>query len=173
MPFKVSAPIIVIIMGVAGSGKTTIASLLAERLNWEFKDADQFHPQVNIDKLQGGNPLTDEDRWPWLNSIAAWIDEMQRTGKCATIACSALKQSYRKILIGQRRNVRIVYLKGEHDLIAHRLAVRRSHFMPRALLDSQFDTLQEPGADECPVTVSIHESPHKIVERILAKLAVT
>ena len=121
---------IVVVMGVSGSGKTTIAALLAGRLRWEFEDADGFHPAANIEKMHRGVPLTDEDRGPWLQAIAAWIDETRRAGRHGVVACSALKRSYRDVLVGARRDVRLVYLKGEEALIARRVAARHGHFMP-------------------------------------------
>jgi gluconokinase len=140
------------------------------RLQWEFEDADWFHPASNVDKMHAGIPLTDEDRWPWLNAIAAWIDDTRRAGRHGVIACSALKRSYRDVLIGDRADVRLVYLKGDETLIARRIATRHEHFMPRSLLHSQFDALQEPGSDENPVIVSIEPEPREIVAQILSAL---
>jgi gluconokinase len=164
---------VVVVMGVSGSGKSTIAAMLANRLHWTYEDADWFHPPANVEKMHSGKPLTDEDRWPWLNAIAAWIDATRRAGGHATIACSALKRTYRDILVGDRRNVRLVYLKGERELIAQRMALRHGHFMPPSLLESQFATLQEPGVDEHPIVVSIDARPHEIVDRVIAKLGLT
>jgi len=141
---------IVVVMGVSGCGKSTIASMLAHRLNWIYEDGDWFHPQSNVRKMHVGEPLTDEDRWPWLHGIAAWIDATRRVGNHGTVACSALKRAYRDILVGERRDVRIVYLKGERDLIARRLAARDGHFMPPSLLNSHFAALEEPQPDEHP-----------------------
>ena len=159
-------------MGVSGCGKSTIASMLAHRLNWIFEEGDWFHPPSNVEKMHGGVPLTDEDRWPWLHGIAAWIDATRRVGNHGTVACSALKRAYRDILVGNRPDVRIVYLKGERDLIARRLAARDGHFMPPSLLDSQFATLEEPQADEHPIVVSIVAHPRRIVEEIVKKLGI-
>lgn len=161
---------VVVVMGVSGSGKSTIASMLAHRLRWTYEDGDWFHPPSNIEKMHGGKPLTDEDRWPWLYGIAAWIDATRRVGNHGVIACSALKRAYRDIILGDRRDVRLVYLKGERDLIARRLAARDGHFMPAALLDSQFAALEEPQADERPIVVSIVPHPRDIVEEIVRKL---
>jgi gluconokinase len=163
-------PAVVIVMGVSGSGKTTVGTLLAGRLHWEFEDADWFHPAANVDKMHNGIPLTDEDRWPWLRAIAAWIDATRRAGRHGVIACSALKRRYRDLLIGDRADVRLVYLKGDEKLIARRMATRHEHFMPPGLLRSQFDALEEPGPDENPVTVSIEMQPREIVARILSAL---
>jgi len=163
---------VVIVMGVSGSGKSTIGALLAQRLHWEFEDADWFHPASNVDKMHSGIPLTDEDRWPWLRAIAAWIDQTRRAGGHGVIPCSALKRRYRDILIGDRGDVRLVYLKGSETLIARRIATRHEHFMPQSLLHSQFEALEEPGADENPIVVSIEPLPREIVARILSELNV-
>ncbi|HYY36487.1 MAG TPA: gluconokinase [Xanthobacteraceae bacterium] len=157
-------------MGVSGSGKSTIASMLAHRLNWIFEEGDWFHPRSNIEKMHRGEPLTDEDRWPWLEGIAAWIDATRRAGNHGTVACSALKRAYRDILVGERPDVRIVYLKGGRDLIARRLAARNGHFMPPALLDSQFATLEAPRPDEHAIIVSIAPHPREVVEQIVKRL---
>lgn len=168
-----AVPAVIIVMGVSGSGKTTVGTLLAQRLRRKFEDADRFHPPLNIDKMRRGIPLTDEDRWPWLNAITAWIGEACRAGKYGVIACSALKRCYRDVLIGDRANVRLVYLKGSETLIASRIADRHAHFMPRSLLHSQFEALEEPTADENPVVVSIEPEPSEIVARIVSALGVS
>jgi gluconokinase len=167
---SVDKPSVLVVMGVSGSGKSTIAAMLAHRLNWIFEEGDWFHPPSNIEKMHRGEPLTDEDRWPWLEGIAAWIDATRHAGNHGTVACSALKRAYRDILIGERPDVRIVYLKGGRDLIARRLAARNGHFMPPALLDSQFATLEEPQPDEHPIVVSIAAHPREVVEQIVRKL---
>ena len=159
-----------IVMGVAGSGKTTIAQALAERIGWTFKDGDTFHPASNVEKMSRGQPLTDEDRWPWLSAIAAEIDRAISAGDPVIIACSALKRAYRDVLIGQRTGVRLIYLKGGRDLILQRLRARKGHFMPPQLLDSQFATLEEPRGDEHPVVVDIDASVAVIVESIVGQL---
>jgi gluconokinase len=163
-------PSVVIVMGVSGSGKTTVGTLLAGRLGWEYEDADWFHPAANIDKMHNGIPLTDEDRWPWLQAIAAWIDGTRQARGHGVVSCSALKRRYRDILTGNRSDVRLVYLKGDATLIARRIATRHEHFMPASLLKSQFDALEEPGPDEHPVTVPIDLPPRDIVARILEEL---
>ena len=157
-------------MGVSGSGKSTIAMMLAHRLNWIFEEGDWFHPPSNVEKMHGGVPLTDEDRWLWLHGIAAWIDATRRVGNHGTVACSALKRAYRDILVSGRPDVRLVYLKGDRDLIARRLATRDAHFMPPSLLDSQFASLEEPQADEHAIVVSIAPHPREIVEKIVKQL---
>jgi carbohydrate kinase (thermoresistant glucokinase family) len=164
------APAVIVIMGVSGSGKTTIANELAWQLGWEFQDADWFHPAANVEKMHSGVPLTDEDRSPWLRAIARWIDETRGAGRHSVVTCSALKRRYRAILIGDRADVRLVYLKGDASLIARRIATRHEHFMPASLLASQFDALEEPGPDEHPIIVSIEPSPREIVARIIAAL---
>ncbi|HEX8011375.1 MAG TPA: gluconokinase [Casimicrobiaceae bacterium] len=163
-------PSIIVVMGVSSSGKTTVAALLAGRLHWELAEGDAFHPPANVAKMRSGTPLTDEDRSPWLRAIAAWIDAERAAGRHAIVACSALKRSYRDIIIDGRDDVRLVYLKGDFELVAQRMAARHGHFMPVALLQSQFDTLEEPTADENPVVVSIEAKPKEIVERIMAAL---
>jgi carbohydrate kinase (thermoresistant glucokinase family) len=162
----------VVVMGVSGSGKSTIAAMLAQRMHWVYEDADWFHPQSNIEKMHHGEPLNDEDRWPWLHAIAAWIDATRRAGGHGVVACSALKRSYRDVLIGDRPDVRLVFLKGDRDLIARRIAARADHFMPTTLLESQFATLEEPKADERPIVVSIVPHPREIVETIITDLDV-
>lgn len=159
-------------MGVSGSGKTTVAGLLAGRLGWEFIDADDFHPPGNVRKMRGGTPLTDEDRWPWLASVAAWVDATRRTGRHGVLACSALKRAYRDILVGTRADVQLVYLRGDKALIASRQAARRNHYMPATLVDSQFATLEEPGAEERPLCVSVAPRPPTVVDTIVQQLGV-
>lgn len=157
-------------MGVSGSGKTTIARGVAARLGWEVLEGDNFHPPANIAKMESGIPLEDADRWPWLAAIAREIDALRTAGRSAVVACSALKRSYRAILIGGRPDVALVYLQGTHDLIAARLAARKGHFMPPGLLDSQFATLEEPGPDERPVALSVAPPPEAIVAATIAAL---
>jgi gluconokinase len=163
---------VLVLMGVSGSGKSTIAAMLAHRLQWVYEDGDWLHPKSNIEKMHHGEPLTDKDRWPWLHAIADWIDGIRASDQHGIVACSALKRAYRDILVGDRRNVRIVYLKGDRDLIAQRIAARADHFMPPQLLDSQFEALEEPQADEHPIVVSIAPHPREIVEAIVEKLGV-
>jgi gluconokinase len=157
-------------MGVSGCGKTTVAGLLAERLGWQVAEADLFHSPANVAKMRSGIPLTDEDRRPWLEAIAAWIDDALARGKPGVITCSALKRGYRAVIVGKREGVRLVYLKGTYELIAARLASRKHHYMPASLLKSQFDALEEPGPDENPIVASIELTPGEIVERIVATL---
>ena len=168
-----ATPCALIVMGVSGSGKSTIADLLAKRIGWTYEDGDKFHPASNVAKMKAGHPLTDEDRWPWLRAIAAEIDRVCQAGEHVVIACSALKRVYRDILVHGRKDVRIVYLDGTQQLIADRLAKRKGHFMPPDLLPSQFRTLEPPGKDENPVTVSIDASVEAIVDDIVHQLGIS
>jgi len=165
-------PSVLVVMGVSGSGKSTVGSQLAIALRWDFEDGDWFHPARNIDKMQAGIPLTDEDRAPWLIAIADFIDRMRLQGTHAVVACSALKRRYRAVIIGKRPDVRLIYLQGDTELISRRIAARHEHFMPQSLLRSQFDALEEPGPDENPLVVSIAPRPREIVADILEELRV-
>jgi carbohydrate kinase (thermoresistant glucokinase family) len=164
-------PHILIVMGVSGSGKTTIARMLADRLGWPFLEGDDLHPASNVAKMKAGTPLTDADRLPWLQAIAAWIDARLAAGEPGVVTCSALKHAYRDILVGERPNVRLVYLQGEKAVIARWLDARKGHFMPPALLDSQFATLEEPTEDEHALVVHIGEPTDKEVDEVIAALA--
>jgi len=171
--FATSPPVILVIMGVSGSGKTTIAILLAKRLGWVYRDGDEFHPASNVEKMKSGVPLTDEDRWPWLEAIARFIDEELADGTRTIITCSALKRRYRDIIIDRREGVRLIYLKGDKSLLEERLKKRHGHFMPSSLLQSQFDALEEPGPDENPLIVSVDATPDQIVDHIVERLGLT
>jgi gluconokinase len=164
------APLVVVVMGVSGSGKTTVASMLAGRLHWPFAEADDFHPPENVAKMHAGTPLNDDDRLPWLHAIAAQIDRWRDAGQNGIVTCSALKRSYRDIIIGTRPEVRLVYLKGDFEIIHRRMVTRHGHFMPVSLLHSQFEVLQEPASDERPIVVPVDQPPAVVVERILAAL---
>lgn len=166
-------PCALVVMGVSGSGKSTIADKLAERLSWSYEDGDRFHPASNVAKMSAGQPLTDEDRWPWLQAIADEIDRVCKAGQHAVIACSALKRAYRDVLVHGRRDVRVIFLNGTKQLIASRLAMRKDHFMPPGLLDSQFETLEAPDASENPVTVSVDASVEAIVDDIVRQLGLS
>jgi gluconokinase len=163
-------PMILVVMGVSGSGKSTIGTQLALTLHWDYEDGDWFHPARNIDKMHAGMALTDEDRVPWLIAIADFIDQARAAGHHAVVSCSALKRRYRAVIVDNRPDVRLIYLNGDIELIARRIATRHEHFMPASLLQSQFDALEEPGADENPVVVSIAPRPREIVARILDAL---
>ena len=162
---------IVVVMGVSGSGKTTVAGLLAERLGCAFQDGDDLHPRENVEKMSRGTPLTDADRLPWLQAIARRIDAWRESDEAGIVTCSALKRTYRDILVGGQPGANLVYLKGTQALIHGRLTARTSHFMPVGLLDSQFATLQEPLDDERPIVVDIGPDPSKIVDEIVRRLA--
>lgn len=161
---------ILVVMGVSGSGKTTVAAMLAGALGCHFLEGDDLHPPANVAKMRGGTPLNDADRLPWLQAIAAEIDSWRRKGESGVVTCSALKRAYREIIVGERPEVTLVYLKGTRELIARRMAARHEHFMPLALLDSQFATLQEPGSDEHPIAVDIGGKPAEIVAEVLRQL---
>ena len=161
----------VVVMGVSGAGKSTVGRLIAARLDCPFRDADSFHPVANIQKMSRGEPLTDDDRWPWLQAIAAWIAEHRAANTTCVVTCSALKRVYRDIVTGkQSADVRLVYLKGDFDLIEARLKARKGHFMPPGLLRSQFDALEEPRADEDAITVSVDATPEEIADRVIERL---
>jgi gluconokinase len=157
---------IVIVMGVTGSGKTTIGSLLAEQLGWQFADADDFHLPANVEKMRRGIPLNDEDRKPWLQRLHDAITDWIAEGKNVVLACSALKRSYRRELAAGPE-VRFVYLKGSADLIRGRLRSRHGHFANEQILAGQFADLEEPDA---AITVAIASKPQLIVAEILQKL---
>jgi gluconokinase len=161
---------VIVMMGVSGSGKTTVAVKLAEQLGWQMLEGDKLHPPANVEKMKAGTPLDDNDRWPWLRAIADVVDNWRAEGVSGVVACSALKRSYRDMLVGSRPNVLLVYLQGSHDLIAARMAARHGHFMPTALLDSQFATLEEPTEAEHPIVVSIAPPPDAIVAAVIEKL---
>lgn len=163
---------VLVLMGVSGSGKTTTGRRLSRFLGWTFRDGDELHPPENIEKMANGIPLDDEDRAPWLAAIAAWIDTRRASDTGAVIACSALKRAYRDVIIGNRSDVRLVYLKGSHALIADRMSRRRGHFMPPSLLKSQFRTLEEPQTDERPIVVSMRLPPKRVIERIVGQAGV-
>ncbi len=157
---------VIVIMGVAGSGKTTVGKLLAEKLNWKFADADDYHPPANVIKMSSGDALSDQDRAPWLQTLHANIEVWTNKNESTVLACSALKASYRELLQANDA-VSVVYLKGDYGLFEKRLSGRQGHFMKTTMLESQFQTLEEPqGA----ITVDASEDPESIVKEICAKL---
>ncbi|WP_459675399.1 gluconokinase [Acidisoma sp. 7E03] len=158
-----------IVMGVSGSGKSTIAADLAQRLGWPMIEGDDLHPAANIAKMSQGIPLTDADRTPWLETIAARIDDWRRAGQQGVVTCSSLKRAYRDILRAGHKDVRFVYLNGSYDLLYGRMQHRTRHFMPPALLQSQFDTLEVPGPDEA-IAVSIDQLEQAVVDEALKQL---
>jgi len=162
--------LILLVMGVSGSGKTTVAKALAEQLGWRFQEGDALHPPENVAKMAAGTPLSDADRWPWLTAIAAVIDGWRAAGVSGIVTCSALKRAYRQVLVGDRADVRLVYLAGSKALIAGRMAARTGHFMPAALLDSQLATLEPPGAEEHPIVMDIGPEPAVIVAELVRRV---
>ena len=163
-------PAVLVLMGVSGCGKTTVAQILAERLHWAFEEGDALHPQANVDKMAAGHPLTDADRAPWLAKVADWVDARLDAGECGVITCSALKRSYRALIDRRGSRIVFVYLHGSRELIASRLAGRKGHFMPASLLDTQFATLEEPVAGEPVLRVEIGATPEIIAANIVAAL---
>jgi gluconokinase len=161
--------VIVIIFGVSGAGKTTVGKLLARELGWRFLEADDFHPATNIKKMRSGHPLTDEDRWPWLERLRQRIGDSLAAGQNAVLACSALKRVYRDRL-RVSDEVKFVFLRGDYARVEKQLRSRHGHFMDPALLRSQFDDLEEPQRDENVLTIELGRTPEQIVRAIKTKL---
>jgi gluconokinase/shikimate kinase len=161
-------PVVLVLIGVSGSGKSTVAALLAERLGWDFEEGDDLHPPANVAKMHAGHPLDDEDRKPWLAKVAAWITEHTDNGRPGIITCSALKRSYRDALRGE--HVVFVYMNGSQDEIASRLASRQGHYMPSSLLDSQFATLEPPAPDERSISIGISAPARNQATEIIKRL---
>ncbi|CAI3801276.1 gluconokinase [Pseudarthrobacter sp. MM222] len=159
---------VLVIMGVSGSGKSTVAGLVAGRLGWDLAEGDDLHPPANVAKMQAGEPLTDDDRWPWLESIAEWIRAHTAAGTPGVVTCSALKKRYRDVLRGE--GVVFVFLEGSKDRISDRLASRHGHFMPPALLASQFDALEAPTEDETFITLCVSATPAEEAQEIIDRL---
>ncbi|HEY5320468.1 MAG TPA: gluconokinase [Galbitalea sp.] len=164
-------PIVLVFMGVSGCGKSTVAALLAGRLGWPFEEGDSLHPQANIDKMAAGHPLDDDDRWPWLEKVAEWVEERLDAGENALITCSALKRSYRDMINRRGTGVQFVYLAGSKETIGARLATRQGHFMPPALLDSQFADLEEPTPDEPALRIDVGPAPAVIADEVVTAFA--
>jgi gluconokinase len=164
---------ILIMAGVAGSGKTTVGELLARRLGWVFADGDSFHPPGNVAKMHAGVPLTDDDRWPWLRAIVAWMDERAAAGESAIVACSALRRGYRELLMSGRAETRLVFLVIPHDADETRLGARHGHFFPQRLLDSQYAALElpdpatEPGVFLVPATGTAEQTADEIMRTVV------
>lgn len=161
---------VLLLIGVSGSGKTTVGTLLARKLDWPYADADTFHSPANVAKMSAGVPLTDDDRTPWLLAIRAWLDERIARGERAVVSCSALKRKYRDMF--RRPEVRIVYLRGTPSQIAGRLSERHGHFFKPGMLDTQFATLEEPSPGEHVIAVPIDHTPAEIVDAIIAATGV-
>ncbi len=161
---------IVLVMGVSGSGKTTIGEALARELGWKYLDADDYHPRENVAKMAAGIPLEDSDRWPWLEKINEELLKIQKQGESAVVGCSALKQAYRERLARGLRDFEIVYLRGDFPLIQSRMAARKHRFMPATLLQSQFDTLEPPAhAIEVDVSAPVERALSKIKKQLSKK----
>ncbi|MBM3647200.1 MAG: gluconokinase [Alphaproteobacteria bacterium] len=163
-------PMIVVVMGVSGCGKTTVGELLAARLGWQYQEGDALHPPGNVAKMSSGTSLDDADRLPWLHKIAERIESWLRSGESGVVTCSALKRSYRDIVVGGRSGVALVHLKGPHHLIGSRMAARTGHFMPTTLLANQYAVLEEPTPDERAIVIDVAASPADIVAEIVRRL---
>ena len=164
----VDRPIVLVVMGVSGTGKSTVAGMLAGRLGWDLEEGDDLHPAANVAKMASGQPLTDEDRWPWLEKIAAWIQVHTASGTPGIVTCSSLKRAYRDVLRGP--GVAFVHLDGTREMIAERLNKRLDHFMPSALLDSQLATLEPLGPDENGIVVQLGKRPKDEVKEVMTRL---
>jgi gluconokinase len=163
-------PSVLIVMGVSGSGKTTVAEHLAKDLGWMFQEGDSLHPAANVEKLRQGTPLTDADRAPWLTIIANWISARVAAGEHGIITCSALKRAYRDQIIGGHPEVGLVYLHGDRATLEQHVKARHHEYMPVALLDSQLHTLEEPGADEPVIEVDVAGTIEETVAAVLSRI---
>jgi gluconokinase len=163
-------PDVVIVMGVSGSGKSTVAKGLSTVLGWEFAEGDAFHPEANVEKMHGGTPLTDEDRWPWLEAIGAWISEKESRGESAVVTCSALRRAYRDLLREGRPHVRFLHVTAAADVIRDRMEHRPGHYMPPSLLPSQLATLEPLQADEPGVVITNEGTAAQVLDRALTAL---
>jgi len=159
VPSAPPVPLVAVVMGVSGTGKSTLGTALARDLGWPYAEGDDFHSAANVAKMRAGHPLTDEDRWPWLRAIAAWIGEREQAGSGGVVTCSALRRSYRDLLRAGHPDVRFICLAGSRDVLAARLAGRQGHFMPPSLLDSQLATFEPLGPDESGGEVDIQGTP--------------
>ena len=163
-----SAPLHIVVMGVSGSGKTSVAQHLHDSTGFPYAEADDFHPRSNIQKMESGIPLTDDDRWPWLRALRDWMSEHGDAGESTVVTCSALKRAYRDLLSEAHGNVLFVHLDGPMELIASRMELRSGHFMPRSLLPSQFDTLETLEGDENGITLDISQTIEELDKQVLA-----
>lgn len=166
-------PLTLVVMGVSGVGKTSVAHALVERTGWPFQEGDDLHTEANRAKMAAGTPLTDDDRWPWLRRIADWIGEQEAAGRGAVVTCSALRRSYRDVLRDGHPSVRFVHLEASDEVLTDRLAQRRGHYMPPSLLRSQLDTLEPLEADEPGAAVETEGDPDAIAARALEELGLT
>ena len=164
---------ILLVMGVAAAGKTALAQALVDRLGWPYQEGDVLHPPENVAKMHGGTPLTDDDRWPWLDRIAGWIDERIAAGENGVVTCSALKRVYRARLTSGRPAVKILFLHGSRDLLATRITARTDHFMPPSLLDSQLATLEPPAPEEAALWLEVTPPAAVLAERAIADLGLS
>ena len=164
---------VVVVMGVSGSGKTTVAERVAAALGWMFQEGDKLHPAANVTKMKSGQPLDDADRAPWLAIIAGWIDARLQTGQDAIITCSALKRRYREQIGNGKPGVQMVYLYGDHDTLESHINSRHHEFMPPTLLESQLATLEEPAANEHVITIEVAGSIEQTVAEVIRTLRVT
>jgi gluconokinase len=160
----------IVVMGVSGSGKSTVAATLVDRLAWEFAEGDDFHPPANVEKMRAGHPLDDDDRWPWLRSLAAWIGEHERAGRSVVVTCSALKRSYRDLLAHGHPSVWFAHVTADPELIRERMEHRTGHYMPAALLDSQLASLEPLEPDEPGAEIPGSGAPGAVVDSLLAVL---
>jgi gluconokinase len=166
-------PVFVVVMGVSGSGKTTLAEGIAEHLHWRFQEGDELHPRANVEKMSRGDPLTDEDRWPWLDALGSWLDARAQAGESAVLTCSGLRRTYRDRLRSGRPGVRFCHVVVSAETLRQRLAHRRGHYMPASLLASQLATLEELDDDEPGVTVSAEGDPADVVAEALRALGLS
>jgi gluconokinase len=164
-------PTSIVVMGVSGSGKSTVAAGLVERLGWEFAEGDDFHPPANVEKMRSGTPLDDEDRWPWLRDLAAWIGAHERAGESVVVTCSALKRAYRDVLREGHPSVWFAHVTADAELLRERVTHRAGHYMPSTLLDSQLALLEPLQDDEPGAGVSGAGAPEHVVTELLAALA--
>jgi gluconokinase len=165
------APTSIVVMGVSGSGKSTVAEGLVDRLGWEFAEGDDFHPPANVERMRSGTPLDDEDRWPWLRSLAAWIGEREQAGESVVVTCSALKRAYRDVLRDGHPSVWFAHVTADAELLRERITHRTGHFMPSTLLDSQLALLEPLQDDEPGAAVSGAGAPEDVVTSLLGALA--
>jgi gluconokinase len=168
-----SSPVFVVVMGVSGSGKTTLGEGIAERLHWRFQEGDDLHPRANVEKMSRGDPLSDEDRWPWLDAIGEWLDERSRAGENAVITCSALRRAYRDRLRTGRPGLRFCHVDVPEEVLRDRLEHRRGHYMPASLLPSQLATLEPLADDEPGVVVSPEGDPDDVLAEALEALGLS